>query len=311
MEQRAGRIIRQGNNNEEVHIYRYVTEQTFDAYLYQLVEGKQKFASQIMTSKSPVRSAEDIDETALSYAEIKMLATGNPYIKEKMDLDIQVQKLKLLKSNYLSEKYSLEDRIIKYYPQRIASLSSRIENLKADISTLKTHPKPLDDSFIGMKVAGAFYFDKQDAGKAIIAACKSMQSPDPISLGEYRGFKIELFFDTFERNYVVKIKGETSYNVTLGDDVYGNITRLDNAIERLPDLLEKTIEELESTKQQFETAKIEVEKPFTKEDELKEKQHRLDELNILLNMDKRENEIIVEVSDDAIETPSKQKDYER
>ncbi|MGN8626208.1 DEAD/DEAH box helicase family protein [Bulleidia sp. HCP3S3_F2] len=311
LEQRAGRIIRQGNNNEEVHIYRYVTEQTFDAYLYQLVEGKQKFASQIMTSKSPVRSAEDIDETALSYAEIKMLATGNPYIKEKMDLDIQVQKLKLLKSNYLSEKYSLEDKIIKYYPQRIASLSSHIENFKADISTLKTHPKPLDDSFIGMKVAGAFYFDKQDAGKAIIAACKSMQSPDPIALGEYRGFKIELFFDTFERNYVVKIKGETSYNVALGDDVYGNITRLDNAIERFPDLLEKTTEELESTKQQFETAKIEVEKPFAKEDELKEKQHRLDELNILLNMDKRENEIVGEVSDDAIEASSKQKDYER
>lgn len=311
LEQRAGRIIRQGNNNEEVHIYRYVTEQTFDAYLYQLVEGKQKFASQIMTSKSPVRSAEDIDETALSYAEIKMLATGNPYIKEKMDLDIQVQKLKLLKSNYLSEKYNLEDKIIKYYPQRLANLSSRIENLETDIETAKTHPKPLDDSFIGMKVAGVFYADKQDAGKAIIAACKSLQSPEPIALGEYRGFKTELFFDTFERNYVVKIKGETSYNVTLGDDVFGNITRLDNAIERLPDLLEKTIEELESTKQQLETAKIEVEKPFAKEDELKEKQHRLDELNILLNMDKRENEIVGEVSDDAVETPSKQKDYER
>ena len=165
--------------------------------------------------------------------------------------------------------------------------------------------------FIGMKVAGAFNSDKQDAGKAIIAACKSMQSPDPISLGEYRGFKTELFFDTSRENYVVKIKGETSYNVTLGDDVYGNITRLDNAIERLPDLLEKTIEELESTKQQFETARLKWKKPFAKEDELKEKQHRLDELNILLNMDKRENEIIGEVSDDAVETPSKQKDYER
>lgn len=311
LEQRAGRIIRQGNNNEKVHIYRYVTEQTFDAYLYQLVEGKQKFASQIMTSKSPVRSAEDIDETALSYAEIKMLATGNPYIKEKMDLDIQVQKLKLLKSNYLSEKYSLEDKIIKYYPQRITNLSARIESLKEDIQTLKAYPKPMDDSFIGMKVAGVFYSEKQDAGKAILSACKTMQSPDPISLGEYRGFKTELFFDTFERNYVVKIKGKTSYNVALGDDVYGNIARLDNAIERLPDLLDKTTQELENTKQQMETAKIEVEKPFAREDELKEKLHRLDELNILLNLDKRENEIIGEVSDDTTELSSKQKNYER
>ena len=230
LEQRSGRIIRQGNSNPDVDIYRYVTEQTFDAYLYQLVEGKQKFASQIMTSKSPVRSAEDIDETALSYAEIKMLATGNPYIKEKMDLDIQVQKLKLLKSNFLSEKYALEDKIIKYYPQRITALENRIEGLKQDVDTAKQHPKPTDDRFVGMEVKGVFYSEKADAGKAIINACKQMNSPDPIPLGKYRGFETELLFNTAERNYEVRLKGATSRNVPLGDDAHGNIIRLDNGI---------------------------------------------------------------------------------
>ncbi|WP_298654305.1 SNF2-related protein, partial [uncultured Eubacterium sp.] len=225
LEQRSGRIIRQGNSNPDVDIYRYVTEQTFDAYLYQLVEGKQKFASQIMTSKSPVRSAEDIDETALSYAEIKMPATGNPYIKEKMDLDIQVQKLKLLKSNFLSEKYALEDKIIKYYPQRITALENRIEGLKQDVETAKQHPKPTDDRFVGMEVKGVFYSEKADAGKAIIEACKQMNSPDPIPLGKYRGFETELLFNTAERNYEVRLKGATSRNVPLGDDAYGNIIR--------------------------------------------------------------------------------------
>ena len=215
LEQRSGRIIRQGNSNPEVEIYRYVTEQTFDAYLYQLVEGKQKFASQIMTSKSPVRSAEDIDETALSYAEIKMLATGNPYIKEKMDLDIQVQKLRLLKSNFLSEKYALEDKIIKYYPQRIAALKTRLDGLIKDVETAKQHPKPEDDRFIGMTVSGVSYSEKADAGQAILEICKTMTSPDPIPLGEYRGFQMEILFDTVERNYVVRLKGETSRNVPL------------------------------------------------------------------------------------------------
>lgn len=183
-----------------------MTKQTFDAYLYQLVEGKQKFASQIMTSKSPVRSAEDIDETALSYAEIKMLATGNPYIKEKMDLDIQVQKLKLLKSNFLSEKYSLEDKIIKYYPQRITSLENRIAGLEKDVETAKQHPKPMDDRFVGMEVQGAFYSEKADAGKAIIDACKQMTSPEAIPLGKYRGFDLELYFDSGKRTYCVTVK---------------------------------------------------------------------------------------------------------
>ncbi|TDP56390.1 helicase-related protein [Aminicella lysinilytica] len=292
LEQRSGRIIRQGNENPEVNIYRYVTEQTFDAYLYQLVEGKQKFASQIMTSKSPVRCAEDIDETALSYAEIKMLATGNPYIKEKMDLDIQVQKLKLLKSNFLSEKYRLEDKIIKFYPQRITTLETRIEGLKKDVITAKENPKPVDDRFVGMKVSGIFYAEKAEAGKAIIEACKSMTSPDPIPLGEYRGYKTELLFNTVERNYEVKLKGETSRNVSLGEDPLGNIIRLDNGIDKFAETLSACEYELENTQNQFETAKQEVEKPFVHEEDLKGKLARLDELNILLNMDKTENEIV-------------------
>ena len=312
LEQRSGRIIRQGNSNPEVEIYRYVTEQTFDAYLYQLVEGKQKFASQIMTSKSPVRSAEDIDETALSYAEIKMLATGNPYIKEKMDLDIQVQKLRLLKSNFLSEKYALEDKIIKYYPQRIAALKTRLDGLTKDVETAKQHPKPTDDRFIGMTVSGVSYSEKADAGQAILEMCKAMTSPDPISLGEYRGFSMELLFDTVERNYVVRLKGETSRNVPLGEDIHGNITRIDNGIERFAETLADTRNELENTQNQFETAKKEVEKPFVKEEELKTKTARLDELNILLNMDKRENEIVGGEPDEGDDVPTqKNRDYER
>ena len=312
LEQRSGRIIRQGNSNPDVDIYRYVTEQTFDAYLYQLVEGKQKFASQIMTSKSPVRSAEDIDETALSYAEIKMLATGNPYIKEKMDLDIQVQKLKLLKSNFLSERYALEDKIIKYYPQRITALENRIEGLKQDVETAKQHPKPTDDRFVGMEVKGVFYSEKADAGKAIIEACKQMNSPDPIPLGKYRGFETEMLFNTAERNYEVRLKGATSRNVPLGDDAHGNIIRLDNGIERFAESLSLAENDLENTKNQLETAKKEVQKPFIQEEELKTKLARLDELNILLNMDKRENEIVGGEPDEG-EVPNtrKEKTYER
>lgn len=292
LEQRSGRIVRQGNENPQVDIYRYVTEQTFDAYLYQLVEGKQKFASQIMTSKSPVRSAEDIDETALSYAEIKMLATGNPYIKEKMDLDIQVQKLKMLKSNFLSEKYGLEDKVIKFYPQQIAYLKSRVEGLTKDVETAKLHPKPTDEQPLGMMVSGVSYSEKAEAGQAIINACKSMNSPDAIPLGEYRGFQMELYFDTVQRNYVVKLKGETSRDVPLGDDAHGNIVRIDNGIERFEEALADTKNSLENTEKQFETAKQEIEKPFAKEEELRAKTARLDELNILLNMDKKENEIV-------------------
>jgi len=312
LEQRSGRIVRQGNENPQVDIYRYVTEQTFDAYLYQLVEGKQKFASQIMTSKSPVRSAEDIDETALSYAEIKMLATGNPYIKEKMDLDIQVQKLKMLKSNFLSEKYGLEDKVIKFYPQQIAYLKSRVEGLTKDVETAKLHPKPIDEQPLGMMVSGVSYSEKAEAGQAIINTCKSMNSPDAIPLGEYRGFQMELYFDTVQRNYVVKLKGETSRDVPLGDDSHGNIVRIDNGIERFEETLADTKNSLENTEKQFETAKQEIEKPFAKEEELKAKTARLDELNILLNMDKKENEIVGGEPDEGEAVGGrKEKSYER
>ena len=312
LEQRSGRIVRQGNENPQVDIYRYVTEQTFDAYLYQLVEGKQKFASQIMTSKSPVRSAEDIDETALSYAEIKMLATGNPYIKEKMDLDIQVQKLKMLKSNFLSEKYGLEDKVIKFYPQQIAYLKSRVEGLTKDVETAKLHPKPIDEQPLGMTVLGVSYSEKAEAGQAIINTCKSMNSPDAIPLGEYRGFQMELYFDTVQRNYVVKLKGETSRDVPLGDDAHGNIVRIDNGIERFEEALADTKNSLENTEKQFETAKQEIEKPFAKEEELRAKTARLDELNILLNMDKKENEIVGGEPDEGEAVGGrKEKSYER
>ena len=307
LEQRSGRIIRQGNENSDVHIYRYVTEQTFDSYLYQLVEGKQKFASQIMTSKSPVRSAEDIDETALSYAEIKMLATGNPHIKEKMDLDIQVQKLKLYKSNYLSEKYALEDRILKYYPQEIARLTASVEGLTKDLETAKVHPKEVAGKFVGMVINGFNFTEKAEAGQVLIESCKAKTTPEPTPLGEYRGFKMELAFDTFTREYEVKLKGHFTHSVSLGTDVYGNITRIDNAIDNLETRLNQAKADLENTKTQLETAKVEVEKPFAQEEELKQKMARLNELNALLNVDKRENEIVSGEPDEG-EQPTKNRD---
>lgn len=284
LEQRSGRIIRQGNENPDVEIYRYVTEETFDAYLYQLVEGKQKFAAQIMTSKSPVRTAEDIDDTALSYAEIKMLATGNPYIKEKMDMDIQVNKLKMLKSYYLSQKYDLEDKIIKVYPQEIALQTARIKGLKADLETQKTHPKEIDGKFVGMTIQGTEYKDKAEAGKAIIEFCKTKTNADTEILGEYRGFKMEIEFNQYERAYVVTLRENSSYHITLGTDIHGNITRLDNAIDGIESRLDKAEEQLANTQAQLETAKVEVEKPFAQEDELQQKMARLTELNALLDM---------------------------
>ena len=312
LEQRAGRTVRQGNENPVVGLYRYVTEETFDAYLYQLVEGKQKFASQIMTSKSPVRSADDIDETALSYAEIKMLATGNPYIKEKMDLDIQVQKLRLLKSSYLSEIYALEDKIIKYFPQQIAVKTELISALESDLATAQEHPKPTDDRFVGIEVKGAFYSEKAEGGQKIIDACQQMNSPDPISLGTYRGFELELSFDTMERIYKVKIKGAASRTIPLGTDPAGNITRIDNAVEKISEHLETVKAELEGLEKQFEVAKEEVKKPFAKEQELKEKTDRLNVLNGLLNVDKRDNELADDAPDEGEELPDRNpKELER
>ncbi len=298
LQQRAGRIVRQGNENTDVHIYRYVTEQTFDAYLYQLVEGKQKFASQIMTSKSPVRSAEDIDETALSYAEVKMLATGNPYIKEKMDLDIQVQKLNLLKANYLSVKYELEDKVVKYYPQEISRLTAKIEGYKYDMELAKSHPKKVDDKFAGMEIKGVTYTDKEEAGNALILCCKAMTSPDKIPIGHYRGFELELFYQTYYNDYVVTAKGKYSHDITLGEDAIGNITRIDNGIDNLADAVKRYENDLADVKKQLETAKVEVEKPFAQEDELKQKNARLNELNALLSVDKREPEFVGGEPDD-------------
>ena len=290
LEQRAGRIIRQGNSNPEVEIYRYVTEQTFDAYLYQLVEGKQKFASQIMTSKSPVRSADDIDETALSYAEIKMLATGNPYIKEKMDLDIQIQKLKLLKANYLSEKYNLEDKIIKFYPQKIASLANTIKALEQDLSTAKAHPKPVDDSFVGMEINGEYITEKADAGKAILESCKQMNSSDPIKIGKYRGFDMELQLNLTTHFYEVLLKSATTQKVSLGDDPNGNITRIDNAIGRIAEHIENAKAELKNIQTQYATAQVEVQKPFAQEEELKAKTKRQIEVEKLISSGENEPE---------------------
>ena len=308
LEQRSGRIIRQGNENTDVDVYRYVTEETFDAYLYQLVEGKQKFASQIMTSKSPVRSAEDIDDTALSYAEIKMLATGNPYIKEKMDLDIQVQKLRLYKSHYLSEKYELEDKIIKFYPQEISLLTARVDGLKADLEIAKAHPKEVDGKFAGMVIDGYSYTEKAEAGQVIIEACKAKTTSEPTPLGEYRGFKMELEFDTFERAYAVKLKGHFTHSVTLGTDVYGNITRIDNAVDNIETRLHKAEEQLKNTKAQLETAKVEVEKPFAQEDELKQKMTRLTELNALLDMDKGDTPVVGGEPDEGDLPPTRSRD---
>ena len=312
LEQRAGRTVRQGNENPKVGLYRYVTEGTFDAYCWQLVEGKQKFASQIMTSKSPVRSCEDVDATALSYAEIKMLAADNPHIKEKMDLDIQVQKLRLLKSNYLSEKYELEDKIIKYYPRTITQAKETIAGLENDRKRAAEYPKPSDNGFAGIELQNMFFSERAAAGQKIIELCKRASLAEPMPLGKYRGFALELSFEPFEQVYQVKIKGSLSHFVSLGTDAVGNITRIDNAIEKIPEQLEAKKQELETLEQQFATAKKEVEKPFDKEEELTEKTNRLNVLNGLLNVDKRENELVDGAPDEGDSVPvSKERAYER
>ena len=305
LQQREGRIIRQGNENDEVDIYTYVTENTFDSYLYQLVEGKQKFIGQIMISKSPVRSAEDIDETALSYAEIKALCTGNPHIKEKMDLDIDVQRLRLLKANHLSQRYALEDQIIKTLPQEIARYEQYIEGYTSDMDRLKEDTHPNEDGFSPMEVEGTVYTDKKAAGSAILAACKAMTSPEPVPLGQYRGFDMDLSFASLTREFKVTLKGTLYYTTNLGTDIFGNILRLDNLLGSMEERINTCREQLENTKVQLENAKLEVEKPFPQEDELKRKSARLDELNILLNMDKRESEIVDGDVGDEVTAPAR------
>ena len=292
LQQREGRIIRQGNENPEVDIYSYVTEGTFDAYLYQLVESKQKFISQIMTSKSPVRSAEDVDEQALSYAEIKALASGNPMIKEKMDLDIEVSKLKLLKANHLSQKYALEDAISKGFPKQIAETQARIAGYGADIATVKENTHPNGDGFSPLTLAGVTHADKKEAGAALLTMCQTMLSPEATQIGSYRGLTLELAFDTFAREYRLTMIGQLRHTVTLGTDVFGNLQRMDNALEGLPIKEQACREQLSNLQTQLETAKAEVQKPFPRETELNTKTARLEELNSLLNLDHKEPEIV-------------------
>ena len=294
LQQREGRIIRQGNENPEVDIYSYVTEGTFDAYLYQLVESKQKFISQIMTSKSPVRSAEDVDEQALSYAEIKALASGNPMIKEKMDLDIEVSKLKLLKANHLSQKYALEDAISKGFPKQIAEMQARIAGYGADIATVKENTHPNGDGFYPLTLAGVTYAEKKEAGAALLTMCQTMLSPEATQIGSYRSLTLELSFDTFAREYRLAMIGQLRHTVTLGTDVFGNLQRMDNALEGLPIKEQACREQLSNLQTQLETAKAEVQKPFPREEELTTKTARLEELNALLNMDNKAPEPVQE-----------------
>ena len=292
IEQQEGRILRQGNQNDKVKIFRYVTEGTFDSYSWQLIENKQKFIGQIMTSKSPVRSCEDVDEAALSYAEVKALATGNPYIKEKMDLDIQVSKLKLMKANHTSQKYRLEDNITKHYPQQIAIFKERINGFTGDMQKYEQN-KPLDKEQFSMTIGGKAYTDKKEAGTAIIAMCKEIKGINASAdVGEYLGFKLNVTFDSFNNKFVMNVKGAMSHPMEVGTDPLGNITRINNALEAMPAQLEEAQTKLSNVEHQLETAKAEVNKPFAQEAELSEKLDRLTALNALLNMDEKGNEAI-------------------
>ena len=287
IEQQEGRILRQGNMNDKVKIFRYVTEGTFDSYSWQLIENKQKFIGQIMTSKSPVRSCEDIDEAALSYAEVKALATGNPYIKEKMDLDIQVSKLKLLKANHTSQRYRLEDNIAKHYPMQITALKERIEGYRADIKTYAAH-KPVDKDAFSMKIGNRTYTDKKEAGAALIDMCRSAKQPNmAVTIGEFQGFKMSVSFDSFFSKFTVSLKGSLSHEVEIGADPLGNLQRLSNALEGMTGKMADVEQKLSNVEHQLETAKVEVTKPFAQEQELVEKLERLAELNALLNMDEK------------------------
>ena len=307
LQQREGRIIRQGNENAEVDIYSYVTEGTFDAYLYQLVERKQKFIAQIMTSKSPVRSAEDVDDQALSYAEIKALASGNPLIKEKMDLDIEVTKLKLLKSSHLSQRYSMEDAISKTFPKSIAETQERLAGYGADIAAVKAHTAPNEDGFSPMTLAGKVYTEKKAAGAELLLLCQNMLTPEAMQIGSYRGLTLELSFDSFSQEYRLTMIGQLRHVVTLGTDVFGNIQRMDNLLESLPLKEQACREKLSDLHNQLETAKVEVLKPFPREEELQTKLARLEELNALLNMDKREPEVVAETEapDNSQQSPTR------
>ena len=286
LEQRSGRIIRQGNRNKEVHIYRYVTESTFDAYLWQTVENKQKFISQIMTSKSPVRSCEDVDETALSYAEIKALCAGDKRIKEKMDLDVDVARLKLMKASHQSQQFRLEDNLLRHFPEQIRQNESFVEGFTADMQTLSAHPHPVD-GFAGMEVKDDLLTDKDNAGAAILEAFKDAKGMEPVPIGSYRGFAMSLTVENFGKDFILTLKGKMNHRVTLGKDARGNLTRIDNALNAMSDRLQNVRNTLDALTAQMETAKAELGKPFPQEDELRTKSARLAELNAELNIDER------------------------
>lgn len=305
LEQRQGRIERQGNMFPEVEVYRYVTEQTFDAYLYQLVESKQKFISQIMTSKSPVRSAEDVDEVALSFAEVKMLATGDARFKEKMDLDIQVSKLRVLKQSYLSEHYDLEDRVLKYYPQTIKEYEERIAGYENDAALAEQHKPQVEDKFCPMTLKGVTYTEKADAGEMLLAICKEYPMSAPTEIGSYRGFRMEIYYDTVNTHYCMKLCGKAKHKVDLGADALGNLTRIENELSKLPARLEAAKTKKAETIAQLETAKEEIKKPFAFEDELKEKTERLNALNIELNLNEKDTSVMDTEPEQTEEQPER------
>ena len=289
LEQREGRIIRQGNHNKKVHIFRYVTESTFDSYMWQLIENKQKFISQIMTSKAPVRSCEDVDEAALSYAEVKALATGNPAVKEKMALDVDVAKLKLLKANHMNNQYRLEDDIARNFPQQIAKLTEIIDSYKADIAYFSEH-KITDPEQFSMEISGKVFTEKKEAGAALLAVCKDIKSVDAaMDIGSYQGFNMRIQFDSWSKEFILSVKHESVAKVRLGADALGNIIRINNLLESYPEKLAEAEQRLETVQEQMTNAKEEVGKPFPKEEELNQKLERLSELNALLNMDERED----------------------
>ena len=289
IEQREGRILRQGNENPKVDIYRYVTENTFDSYMWQTIENKQKFIGQIMTSKSPVRSCEDVDETALSYAEVKALATGNPYIKEKMDLEVSVSRLKLVKANFLSQKYALEDRLLKGFPRDIKIIEERIAGYTEDI---KRYEQNKTEEFSGMTVRGIRYAEKKEAGIALLQACKAKTSPDPTPAGSYMGFDLMLSYNPLDKAFRITMQGALSHSVELGEDVFGNIQRMDNVLTSLPNKKDRDEKRLIETHNQMENAREEIAKPFPQEEELATKSARLAELDAMLNMDKRESDAL-------------------
>ena len=305
LEQRSGRIIRQGNQNPEVQIYRYVTEGTFDSYLYQMVENKQRFISQVFTSKSPARVMQEIDDAVLSYNEIKALATGNPMIIEHANLETEVNKLKMLNASHLSQRYELEDKILKYYPQEISRLNERISGYTADIARREENTPAKKEDFPPMQIHGTVYTEKAEAGKALIEACKQLTNSDPVSIGSYRGFEMQLFYEAFSKEYRVALKGALTHTASLGTDIHGNITRLDNALNGLETRLQEHRDRLENTTAQMEAAKADAAKPFPREQELQEKSKRLAELTKLLKMDEKDRELLDSAPDEGDEQPER------